>query len=236
MNKTNVDVELTRVAAFLRKPAQVKVNECVMAEKRVDVFKGSVATRALLSPAYSKLHKVPTVETLEEAHAVMQDMLNAGLILRARPTTPNNNRFLQPDLTRTWSDEALYAWIYEGSQLGMILGSAALLLVVLACMLFPLWPIGIRMKASYLLNLAMYGAIGIVVFLLLLSVVRMIVYVVTVMLAKPGIWIFPNLWADCGVLESFQPVWDWDLPATPPSNSGKAASTPVAAAAEKKDN
>lgn len=226
------EAELGRVAAFLRNPAHVKINECVMAEKRVDVFKGASATRALLSPAYAKLRKVPTVGTAEEAHALLQEMLTAGLILRARPVNASNHRFLQPDLTRTWSDEGLYAWIYEGSQLSMILGSAGLLAVVLACMLFPLWPSSIRIRTSYLLNLVMYGAIGIVVFLLGLSVVRMVVYVVTVFLAKPGIWIFPNLWADCGVIESFQPLWDWDRPA----EGGAKAPPPAPAGAGPKED
>lgn len=41
MSATEVDGKLLRVAAFLRKSPAVRTNECIMAEKRVDVFKGT---------------------------------------------------------------------------------------------------------------------------------------------------------------------------------------------------
>jgi translocation protein SEC62 len=201
-----------------------------------------MATRALLSPDYAKLRNVPTVENAEEASAVLGELLDAGLFLRCRST--NNTRFMQPEISRQWADEALYAWIYEGSQLFTIIGSLLLLVFVLGFMLFPLWPNVVRSKASYLINFGMYGAIGIVIFLVGLSVVRMIVYLVTYFTAKPGLWIFPNLWADCGVIESFKPVWDWDRPDKDSSSSSKHpnvapltdAGTPLNGSDEKKTN
>lgn len=213
---------ILRVASFLRRSSVVRTQECIMADKRVDVFKGASATRALLSPAYSKLAaagRVPAAPTAEAAATIMQELQHAGLILRARPT--GAGKVLQPDLARTWSDEALYAWIYEGSQWQLILGSIALLVVVFALLMFPLWPVRIRSKASLLLNWAMYLGIGIMVFLVGLSIVRMIVYLITYFTVKPGIWIFPNLWADCGVIESFIPLWDWDKPAEPAESKAK---------------
>lgn len=208
------EAQIIRVAAFLRQATTLRTQECIMADKRVDAFKGTSATRAILSPAYAKLAaagRVPTAVTAEAAGIVMHDLLQAGLVLRAKMT--GTGKMLQPDLARTWSDEALYVWIYEGSQWQMIVGSLMLLVVVLALMMFPLWPVRIRSKTSLLLNWAMYGAIVIVIFLLALSVVRMIVYLITYFTLKPGVWLFPNLWADCGVIESFKPVWDWDMPA-----------------------
>lgn len=159
---------------------------------------------------------------------MLQELLNAGLFLRARSV--NNTRFFQPDLSRTWSDEALYAWIYEGSQLTTIAGAAVLLVVVLAMMLFPLWPHAIRSKASWGLNIAMYLAIGIIAVLIAISIVRMIFYVITYFVSKPGIWIFPNLWEDVGVIESFIPLWDWDK--APISKSASTSKTPE----ERKNN
>jgi translocation protein SEC62 len=214
------DEQLTRVAAFLRKSPIVKSSECIMAEKRVDVFKGTVvciltvgtsATKALLSPEYAAQRQLPSIGTQEEATAILQELLNAGLILRAKSV--NNTRFFQPDLSRTWSDDALYAWIYEGSQFTTLMGAAILLVVVLGVMMFPLWPHAIRSKASWGLNVVMYLAIGCIAFLLGISVVRMIFYLVTYFAAKPGIWIFPNLWEDVSVIDSFIPLWDWDKPA-----------------------
>lgn len=204
--------------------------------------KGSFATRALLSPSYAKQRGCPPVATAEEAHAVLQELLNAGLFLRARSV--NNTKFLQPDMSRVWSDEALYAWIYEGSQLTTILGGLLLLAALLAFMLFPLWPTAIRSKASYGLNFAMYAGMGIVALLVGISIVRMLIYIITYFLLPRAIWIFPNLWEDCGVLESFVPLWEWEKPAA--AAAAVAAANPAAttttaaeaadASAEKKTN
>ncbi|PJF16924.1 Translocation protein Sec62 domain-containing protein [Paramicrosporidium saccamoebae] len=229
---SRLDEQLIRVAAFLRKSPTVKTNECIMAEKRVDIFKGTLsfiltvgtsATKALLSPEYAAQRQLPSIGTQEEATAILQELLNAGLILRAKSV--NNTRFFQPDLSRTWSDDALYAWIYEGSQFTTLMGAAILLIVVLGAMLFPLWPHAIRSKASWVLNVVMYLAIGCIAFLLGISVVRMIFYVITYFAAKPGIWIFPNLWEDVGVIESFIPLWDWDKPAAVTASSAKTTPT-----------
>lgn len=148
------------------------------------------------------------MQNVEEAQKLLQDLLNAGLFLRARSI--NNTRFMQPDMARTWADEALYAWIYEGSQLMLILGALVLLLAALAIVMFPLWPSSMRSMTKYV----MYLGIGLFASLIVISVVRVIVFVVTKFTVKPGIWIFPNLWEDCGVLESFVPFWDWHTPST----------------------
>lgn len=119
-----------------------------------------------------------------------------------------------------------------------ILGAATLLVVVLGFMLFPLWPHVIRSKASWVLNIVMYLAIGMIGFLIALSIVRMIVYLITYFTVKPGIWIFPNLWEDVGIIESFIPLWDWDKPpASRPSRSSQAtASTAESTDAPKESN
>lgn len=217
---------LKRVATFLRRSPLVKTHEMIMAERRVDVFKGSLATKAILSSAFQKTRGLPKIADAEEATALLQKLLHAGLIIRAKPV---NARLLQPDLTRTWSDEAVYAWIYEGSQWMTILGGTALVILVLAFFMFPLWPTGLRYKASILINWGMYGVIGIIGFLLLLSIVRMIFYVITFIALKPGIWIFPNLWADCGVLESFVPLWAWDIAVPIKAGSKEKASNSTTA-------
>ena len=133
----------------------------------------------------------------------MEELLAAGFFLRARQV--NNTRFLQPDITRTWSDDALYAWVYEGSQWFTIVGALGLLVVAFALVMFPLWPASVRSLSRY----AIYLAVGFVGFLVVTSIIRLIVFGITYFTTKPGIWIFPNLWEDCGFFESFVPLWDW---------------------------
>jgi len=45
-----------------------------------------------------------------------------------------------------------------------------------------------------------------------IAVVRLVLYVITMIVVPPGIWIFPNLFEDVGIIESFIPFWEWDKP------------------------
>lgn len=183
-----------------------------------------MAVKALLSPAYAKLGGgVPKVSSTEDAHALLTEMLDEGYFIRAKQVS--NSRFFQPELSRTWSEDGLYAWIWEGSQLAGYVLSICFVAAVLTIMMFPLWPTFIRYKASALINWAMYAVLGIIASLIALSIVRMIVYIISRMTVRRGFWIFPNLWEDCGVLESFQPLYNWEDEWTPPGKNGKPAGT-----------
>ena len=55
----------------------------------------------------------------------------------------------------------------------------------------------------------MLGLFGL---LMVIAVIRLIFWVITIVAVPPGIWIFPNLFADVGFVESFIPLWAWDEP------------------------
>jgi len=80
--------------------------------------------------------------------------------------------------------------------------------VILAGVMFPLWPPILRLGVWYL-SMIFLGLIGL---LLVIAVIRLIFYIITVLVASPGIWIFPRLFADVGFIDSFIPLWEWDLP------------------------
>ena len=190
--------------------------EGVIAEKRVYIFKGSSASTALLSPLYKqKVGKNgPVVSSKEEAEDLLTDMLDEGIFLRAAPIQ-NSIRFFEPDVSRDWSEDAFYVWIYEGSQLKTILGGAGLLVLALTFVMFPLWPGTLRTIVWYLGMLL----VAFIVFLFVTAIVRLIVYAITAIVMKPGIWIFPNLFEDVGFFDSFVPLWEWDK-----GGSGNSAS------------
>lgn len=133
-------------------------------------------------------------------------MIDTGLILRVSPI--NNTRFLQPDVSRQWDDNAFFAWTFEGSQFWTLIGALALLVLAFSLVMYPLWPRQARNGTWYLMTLSM----GLLVLLLALSVFRLIVFVATLFFYKPGIWIFPNLYEDVSFLDSFVPLWDWHKP------------------------
>jgi len=80
--------------------------------------------------------------------------------------------------------------------------------VMLGGVMFPLWPPIMRLGVWYL-SIGMLGLIGLFFGLVLF---RLVFYIITVVVASPGIWIFPKLLADVGFVESFIPLWEWDLP------------------------
>lgn len=69
-----------------------------------------------------------------------------------------------------------------------------MVLIMLAGVMFPLWPVKLRIGVWYLSILAL-GLLGA---LIVLAVVRLIFWCVTVVLCKKAIWMFPNLFEDVG--------------------------------------
>ena len=74
--------------------------------------------------------------------------------------------------------------------------------LILAGVMFPLWPTSLRIGVWYL-SMAMLGVIAL---FFGLAIFRLIFYVITIVIAKPGIWIFPNLFADVGFVSKFSRV------------------------------
>lgn len=143
----------------------------------------------------------------------MQDLLELGFILRV--SSSNNQKNLQPDMNRTWDDNAYFVWIFEGSQIFTIIGAILFLIVAFALVMFPLWPKQLRNGSWYLMVLVSV-LMGL---LIVISIVRLIFFVMTFFLKPPGIWIFPRLFEDVSVIDSFIPLWAWHKPSTEKTNS-----------------
>lgn len=87
-----------------------------------------------------------------------------------------------------------YAWFLDPNPIKGLLMAGAMVGVVLAGVMFPLWPLKMRIGVWYL----SMGVLGLIGLFFATAVVRLIVWCVTVVVLKPGIWIFPNLFADVG--------------------------------------
>jgi len=70
--------------------------------------------------------------------------------------------------------------------------------VMLGGVMFPLWPPVMRLGVWYL-SIAVLGFIGLFI---VIAILRLIFYVITVVMASPGIWIFPKLFADVGFVSA----------------------------------
>ncbi|PIL23284.1 transporter [Ganoderma sinense ZZ0214-1] len=206
--------DIRNVVNFLRSSnAGIKVRVGVLNGKRIDYFKGKAAVKALTSPAYAKLKNVPKVADEQEATQLLLTVIPFAFFLRVERGLPsgsssNSPKALQITQMQTFVASDYYAWFYEGSQWTTYLGGVAMVAVMLAGVMFPLWPPIMRLGVWYL-SIAVLGLIGL---FFALAIVRLIFYIITIIVASPGIWIFPKLFADVGFVESFIPLWEWDLP------------------------
>ncbi|ORX39571.1 translocation protein Sec62-domain-containing protein [Kockovaella imperatae] len=208
--------ELKAVAEFLRGKNGPKVRRGILNGKRVEYFKGSTAIRTLTGPAYQKSKKVPEVKDEEAAKALLLKVLPHAFFLRVdRPTLDppppaGTPKTLALAPSQSVDEKGYYAWFYDGSPLYTILGGVAMVAVMLAGVMFPLWPIKLRIGAWYL-SMGLFGLVGAFI---VLAIVRLIFWCITVITMKRAIWIFPNLFEDVGFVDSFIPGWAYDEPKT----------------------
>lgn len=99
-----------------------------------------------------------------------------------------------------FSPDEYYAWFYEGSQWTTYAGGILMVAIMLAGVMFPLWPPIMRLGVWYI-SIAMLGLIGL---FFAIAIVRLIFYVITIIVASPGIWIFPQLFADVGFVRPYK--------------------------------
>jgi translocation protein SEC62 len=158
----------------------------------------------LQSPAYQKLKNVPNVTNEQEATTVLTSIIPHAFYLRIERGQPSGSssspRLVQISQTQTavQSDD-YYAWFYEGSQWTTYAGGIAMVAIMLAAVMFPLWPPTLRLGVWYL----SMGVLGLIGLFFAIAIVRLIFYIITVLVASPGIWIFPKLFADVGVVRIF---------------------------------
>nr|CDS24278.1 Translocation protein SEC62 [Echinococcus granulosus] len=114
-------------------------------------------------------------------------------------------------------DEVVYVWIYEAppSLITWLLG-LAMIAGVIACCAFPMWPWQAR-QGAYYATLVAFTLLG---FLLFLATLRALMYTLLLLLSlgRLRLWLFPNLFADCGFFESFQPLYTLDRVTVPTPN------------------
>jgi translocation protein SEC62 len=103
------------------------------------------------------------------------------------------------------NDDNYYIWLYEGSQWKMKLYAVGALFMVVAIILFPLWPLVLRQGVWYV-SMGMLGLIGL---FFAMAIVRLILFIITMFTVSPGLWLYPNLFEDVGFFDSFRPLWAW---------------------------
>ncbi|BGP16185.1 hypothetical protein JCM10213_001401 [Rhodosporidiobolus nylandii] len=232
-NHKKAPAEVHKVINFLRNSTAIKTKVGALAGKRHDYFKGKAAIKALRSPAYAKLatpsSKLPTFEDDEQARQFLHSLIPFTFFLRiARgPTVTTGVKAIQINPQQVMQPDEYYVWLVGANQTRQLAMAVGMVAVVLAGVMFPLWPVKMRIGVWYL----SMGVLGLIAAFFGLAIVRLFLWLFTKVAVSPGIWLFPNLFADVGFVDSFIPLWGWDVP--PPKKSKRSKEERAAAKVEK---
>jgi translocation protein SEC62 len=196
------------------------------------------AIRAIQSPAYAAASaKNPTLlppvtdrASAEEVFKLLPLSLLALRVSKIDPHDGHDHGAAAKPKKRTkglWTvkieqqqdirDELHYIWLQDGPQWRTKLYAAGALLLIMTVVLFPLWPIKLRIGVWYL-SMGMLGLIGL---FFGMAIFRLILFCITVVAVPPGLWLYPNLFEDVGFFDSFRPLWGWQevCPLSPSSQT-----------------
>ncbi|CAG8982852.1 hypothetical protein HYALB_00006662 [Hymenoscyphus albidus] len=212
------------LAKFLQSQ-DLKMRTCILNGQRKDMFKVKRALRAIQSPEYAKarsknplLPEITDRASLENCFKLLPLSLLALRVSKIDPHEGHDHAPGAHKIKRTkglWTvrieqqqecrEDLHFVWLYEGSQIKQKLYAAGALAIIFAIVLFPLWPMKMRLGVWYL-SMGMLGLIGL---FFAMSIVRLILFAITMFVVPPGLWLYPNLFEDVGFFDSFRPVWGW---------------------------
>ena len=178
--------------------------------------------RALESPAYAAACKknpaLPPVGSRAGAEETFKLLPLSLLALRVSKIDPHEGHghgkpkkrvkglwTVKVEQQQDVKDELHFIWVHEGPQWKTKLYAAGALALIMAVVLFPLWPIKLRIGVWYL-SMGMLGLIGL---FFAMAIFRLLLFCITVFAVPPGLWLYPNLFEDVGFFDSFRPVWGW---------------------------
>ncbi|EGW34943.1 uncharacterized protein SPAPADRAFT_58071 [Spathaspora passalidarum NRRL Y-27907] len=185
----------------------------------IDFFRYKRFERALLSDDYKNKQQNPKnglipINDAVEVQKVLVMLIQNQMLLplnklhyadikAVKGWKPNKQK---PTLKRSdkavIDPDAYYGWLYQKPNPFILLYSILAIAGVFAVILFPLWP-RIMKRGVWYLSMAALGLIGL---FFATAIVRLIIYIISLVAFPKPFWLFPNLFEDCGVLESFQPL------------------------------
>lgn len=182
------------------------------------------ALRAIESPAYTKARSknplLPEITTATPKAEIFKLLPLSLLALRVSKSDPHEGHGHAPSKPQKrvkglWTvkieqqqdinDDLHYVWLYEGPQWRTKLYAVGALILIMTVVLFPLWPVKLRIGVWYL----SMGFLGLIGLFFAMAIFRLILFCITVFTVPPGLWLYPNLFEDVGFFDSFRPVWGW---------------------------
>lgn len=217
------------IATLLRHNKELKQRKGLFQSRQVEFFRYKRFVRALKSEEYKKksaaqpeLYPPVVDENKSEQDADMKArilfvaMIRAQLVLPCSKldSTQSKQQGLKPNkdfpnlvlsTKAGLQPDEYYVWNYNPKTLTDYLAVIGVISAILTLVCYPLWPYFMR-RGSYYVSL---GALGLLGVFFVVAIIRLIIYLLLLPFAnqKGGFWIFPNLFEDCGVIESFKPLY-----------------------------
>lgn len=225
------------VANFLRDNKTLKQRTGLLNNTNdIEFFKFKRLSRALLSEEYKQKQakegsNLVPVDDEKDVNKVFIMLIQNQMVLPVeklhyhevkqtnRSWKPQRNKpTLKPTNKANLEPNAYFCWLYQKQNPFMLLYSVLLLLAVFTVILFPLWPNFMKIGVWYL-SMAMLGLLGL---FFGLAIVRLIIYIFSLVALTHPFWLFPNLFEDCGVIESFKPAYAWEKPSSKKSKKSNS--------------
>jgi len=208
--------ESLAVANFLKGNPGLKSRTCILQGQRKDLFKVKRALRLLQSDEYraarAKHPELPEVDSVQSAVIAFSLLPRHLLALRVNklPQPADKKRIkgqwnVSVESQQEIRDELYYAFFYEPRTWTQTFMAVGLVVALLMVVMFPLWPPMLRLGVWYL----SMGCLGLIGLFFVMSVFRLILFLVTCVAVPPGLWLYPNLFEDVGFFDSFRPLWAW---------------------------
>ena len=193
---------LVKLCDFLQSAkSKLKTRAGQIKDQRITFFKGKHGVNALCRNAISTTPQKEGEMTRQQGNQDFQMLVDAQMIIRVLKS--EGTKILTVSPTPKFNDQDFYVFLYAGSQTWNRLMGFGVLALIFVGVLYPVWPQFMRTGVYYISTLVM----GFIAFVLGLGVIRAILWLILVMVLGQGGWLFPNLFADVGIIESFFPLW-----------------------------
>lgn len=215
------DREVLAIARFLRRNDTIKQRTALLGGQRMDMFKGKRAVRALLSPEYKAAQArpnsmLPEINDRKDALVALARLPQENFIRNVQKLETEDAlaQGMKPQSgvpvtlikeKQQIGDEEYMIWLYNPTPLKTYLYGGGLLAGGGALAFFQMWPLWAR-QGAYYVSLC---SVVLLATLVVLGIVRLILFLLSIVVLPKGFWLFPNLFADVSFLQSFQPLWSW---------------------------
>lgn len=172
-------------------PAEEKV---LRNTRRVSVVKATDCVIALSKCGFD----TPTIKS------EIQRLLKEYVLVRVK-INENDPNAVSLSMGKTVNASDHYMWTKESYDYATLALSVLCVVLVLGLAMYRIWPYWLKVVGRY----AQYLAMALLILILVVAFIRLVVFAITYFVAPPGLWLLPNLFAECDFLESFIPATSW---------------------------